>query len=244
LGRVSAPYGAEGLFDEGFRGADEDLDRLLRDDHGTVTEELNTSHHALALPLLKLVEVRHRGYPEVMIFGGYRYQLKWDPSQGPQSSPFHDGTWTDLDYELTNLDTGTTFKFSGLVPIMIYLYGFYEGKGTSYRVPPELIHAMFPFLKGQRGPHATPFSPYEDLLEVSGASWKRRTWINGLILQATGRRVRAQVEQRDGSMKELDYVLRRSQFREDGSQTIFGYQNTFQYLIRGNYLSRRGRGQE
>ena len=44
-----------------------------------------------------------------------------------------------MDFVVTNLDNQQSVEFSGLVPIMIERYGFYEGKGTKYRVEPLAI---------------------------------------------------------------------------------------------------------
>jgi len=59
--------------------------------------------------------------------------------KGFQYSPFDDKTKTNIDFTITNLDNKKMLKFSGLVPIMIERYGFYEGHGTPYRVEPAEI---------------------------------------------------------------------------------------------------------
>ena len=62
-------------------------------------------------------------------------------------SKLDDGTATSVDLLLTNLDNGKELQYSGLVPLMIERYGFYEGKGTPYRVEPSEVLEVFPFLK-------------------------------------------------------------------------------------------------
>ena len=48
---------------------------------------------------------------------------------------------------MSNLDNGKHLKFSFLVPLMIERYGFYEGRGTPYRVDPRQIVEVLDFLK-------------------------------------------------------------------------------------------------
>ena len=53
---------------------------------------------------------------------------------------------------VTNLETGVSLSYSLLVPQMIERYGFYEGKGTPYRVEPSTVLEVFDFLqKKERG---------------------------------------------------------------------------------------------
>ena len=54
-----------------------------------------------------------------------------------------------MDVTVENLDSGRKLKYSGLVPLMIERYGFYEGKGTSYRVEPRNVVEVFDFLKNE-----------------------------------------------------------------------------------------------
>ena len=49
-----------------------------------------------------------------------------------------------------NLDNGKKIAYSLLVPHMIERYGFYEGKGTPYRVEPRTVFQVLDFLK-QKG---------------------------------------------------------------------------------------------
>src|SRR5262249_7822102 len=63
--------------------------------------------------------------------------------------PFHDGDGTSFDIRLVNLTNGKGITFSGLLPSMIEKYGFYEGQGTSYRLPPREILEVLDFLKKQ-----------------------------------------------------------------------------------------------
>ncbi|HVJ81515.1 MAG TPA: hypothetical protein VNC50_10635, partial [Planctomycetia bacterium] len=68
-------------------------------------------------------------------------------AKGYQLSPFMDGTKTNRIATVHNLCNGKQVAFSLLVPDMIERYGFYEGKGTPYRVDPRTVVEALEFLK-------------------------------------------------------------------------------------------------
>ena len=59
---------------------------------------------------------------------------------------------TSEDAHVENLDNGKKINYSCLVPFMIERYGFYEGKGTPYRVEPRDVIEVFDFLKEIKKP--------------------------------------------------------------------------------------------
>ena len=54
---------------------------------------------------------------------------------------------TNCEATVWNLTSRKKLTYSLLVPHMIERYGFYEGKGTSYRVEPRAVLQVFDFLK-------------------------------------------------------------------------------------------------
>ena len=133
----------------GFLTADQKLIDVLVTDNEYVTNR-GLSHRALAIPLLQIsnraISVRNklwetRNFTDTVDFehAGTKWRVKLKESKGFQHSPFDDKTKTNFDFEVTNLYNGQSLKFSGLVPVMIERYGFYEGPGTSYRVEPSRI---------------------------------------------------------------------------------------------------------
>jgi hypothetical protein len=54
---------------------------------------------------------------------------------------------TNCDAAIENLSNGKKLSYSLLVPYLIERYGFYEGKGTSYRVAPQKALEVLDFLK-------------------------------------------------------------------------------------------------
>ncbi len=125
----------------GFLGEDERLIDVLVADNEFVRNR-GLEHRELAIPL---IQISNRA-TELGFFGPVEFEharTKWrvtvDASRGYQYSPFDDGTKTSVEFEVTNLGNERTLKFSGLVPLMIERYGFYEGEGTRYRVEPSDI---------------------------------------------------------------------------------------------------------
>jgi hypothetical protein len=70
-------------------------------------------------------------------------------SAGSQPSPFQDDTASGTNVTLQNLDNGKKLKYALLVPYMIERYGFYEGKGTPYRVDPRSVVEVLDFLEAR-----------------------------------------------------------------------------------------------
>ena len=137
----------------GFLGTDESLLAVLAADNALVVDELGLTHQALARPLRLLPAVerkrRARSLPPSgpFTYHGRRFSVDLVFYKGFQLSPFHDGTKTSIDAEVTNVDSGKKLRYSLLVPDMIERYGFYEGKGTSYRVDPKQVIEVLDFLK-------------------------------------------------------------------------------------------------
>ena len=83
-------------------------------------------------------------------YRGVRFTTVVKSVDGFQDSPFKDGTKTNSDVFLKNVDNGKTLAFSPLVPLMMERYGFYEGHGTSYRVDPKDIVDVLTFLSVEK----------------------------------------------------------------------------------------------
>jgi hypothetical protein len=73
-------------------------------------------------------------------------------SAGSQLSPFYDDTKANQEATVHNLDNGKKIAYSLLVPLMIERYGFYEGKGTPYRLEPSKTVEVLDFLKKKEKP--------------------------------------------------------------------------------------------
>lgn len=144
---------------KGFLGKDEKLLDVLAADNDFVLGKHGLTHQELArhLQILGAIAVRNLpkpGQPEWYVFQyhGVKFRSKAACYRGYQNSPFGDDAKANCDAVIENLDNGTKLGFSLLVPLLIERYGFYEGKGTPYRVDPAEVLALLPFLKKNQNP--------------------------------------------------------------------------------------------
>jgi hypothetical protein len=138
--------------DKGFLGPDEKLIDVLAADNRYVVDQLGLTHqevakHLHAMGTIGFWQGRHEKEEAQFIYHGRRFKVKIVSWRGFQFSPFLDETRTDSDATVQNLDNGKNLGYSLLVPYMIERYGFYEGKGTPYRVEPRQVVELFDFLK-------------------------------------------------------------------------------------------------
>ena len=160
--RPGAPGNAGSI--AGFLGRSERLLEIMAADNRFV-QNLGLTHQELVRPLLLLgyyARKNHRG--SEITLGGLTFTVRAKVYTTPQYSPFHDGTAEGTDVTIINKKTGCGLTYSLLVPLMIERYGFYEGKGTSYRVDPRMI---IDILRTEKSPEAgghqrLPFEPAND----------------------------------------------------------------------------------
>lgn len=137
----------------GFLGKRESLLAVLAEDNDFVRSR-GLTHQEIALHLKYLVALFQHIIPNsseenhfTFVYHGREYRLGWEFFMGDQGSPFNDGTKASGDMHVTNLKNGKRIFFSLLLPEMIERYGFYEGRGTRYRLDPSQILEVFDFLK-------------------------------------------------------------------------------------------------
>ena len=138
----------------GFLGDKERLLEIMAADNDWVVKARLT-HQEIARHL-RVLAVVSQGESKPFIYHGTRLRAKKIQYDGFQESPFKDGTKASVDVALENLDNGEWIRYSELVPMMIERYGFYEGKGTQYRVDPKQVVKLLSFL--EVGDEAKPAS--------------------------------------------------------------------------------------
>lgn len=137
----------------GFLGPDEKLLDVLAADNRYVVDELGLTHQELAKHLHAIGAIgrwqwwQHRKETYEFVYRGRRFKVATVVTKGFQPSPFEDGTQSGTNVTVENLVTGKKLTYGLLVPYMIERYGFYEGKGTSYRVEPSVVLEVFDFLE-------------------------------------------------------------------------------------------------
>jgi hypothetical protein len=139
----------------GFLGKDEKLLDVLAADNRYIVEDKGLTHREIAKHLhilgalgLKLKAVGRKSMP--FRYHGKRFQIEMLITRGFQESPFQDDTKSGSVATLDNLDNDKQVRYALLVPHMIERYGFYEGKGTPYRVEPQKILEVLDFLTAKK----------------------------------------------------------------------------------------------
>ncbi len=133
----------------GFLGKDESLLEILAADNRFVVETKGLTHQELGkhLHIVGAIAVKHaQDNPYEFLYHGKRFKATAKTFPNFVESPFDDGTRANAAVNLWNVASGKTIAFSTLVPHIVERYGFYEGKGTTYRVEPQAILDAFDFL--------------------------------------------------------------------------------------------------
>ncbi len=140
--------------EKGFLGPDERLLEVLVEDNRYVVEELSLTHQELARHLHVVAGIGAKFNNQEFLYHGRPFKVTGMDlsSKGYQLSPFYDDTKTNQEATVHNLDNGKKIEYSLLVPHMIERYGFYEGKGTPYRLEPRKVLEVFDFLKKREKP--------------------------------------------------------------------------------------------
>jgi len=153
IARLESEMRPKKLSNAGFLGPDEKLVEVMAADNQYVVEELGLTHQELARHLhamgviAKMLMSKGANPPPVeFVYHGRRFKALRIDTRGIQPSPFEDDTKSGSNVEVENLDNGKKFRYGLLVPYMIERYGFYEGKGTPYRLDPRVALEVFDFL--------------------------------------------------------------------------------------------------
>jgi hypothetical protein len=131
----------------GFLGHDESLVDVLAEDNEFVLRDVNLTHQELAKHLNVIIAAYYvLGREFEVRYHGRTFKAKIEQYMGNQESPFGDGELSGAEITIRNRSNGKELWFSALLPSMIERYGFYEGKGTRYRLDPRDIIEVFDFL--------------------------------------------------------------------------------------------------
>ena len=134
----------------GFLGVEERLWDVLTADNKYVIDELGRTHQELARHLLVLGAVAQKeaaAETKEITYHGRKFKVKAKTFKAFVRSPFDDGTRTNCEVTVENVQSGKKLTYSLLVPQMVERDGFYEGKGTRYRVEPCTIVEVLDFLE-------------------------------------------------------------------------------------------------
>jgi hypothetical protein len=139
----------------GFLGKDEKLLDVLAMDNKYVVDEQGLAHRELArhLHLLGAIGFWQKANKQEgaeFVYHGRRFKVTVQSAKGFQPSPFYDDTRSNSNATVVNVATGKRLTYGLLVPYMVERYGFYEGRGTPYRLEPRAVLEVLDFLKGKQ----------------------------------------------------------------------------------------------
>jgi hypothetical protein len=128
---------------DGFLGDDpRPLEEILAADNSTVVG-LGTSHEAIADRLDTIYE-RARTALGKAIPVNDRLTARFREAMGRIPSPWPgDGIFPKGEVELTDGETGRTLRFTALSIHLIRAHGFYQGRGSPYRLDPAELADLF-----------------------------------------------------------------------------------------------------
>lgn len=128
----------------GFLGDDtRPLNEIIQDDT-IVLDRLGRTKEEVAKRMEKLTQASWDSYLEGILVEG-KYQVQTEVYRGRMPCPFgHPGIYRKAVTTLTNQGNGITVVWTSLSMHMIGAHGFFEGRGSAYRLEPEtLVKALF-----------------------------------------------------------------------------------------------------
>ncbi len=123
-------------------------EELVRDNDYVLSN--GTTHQDIAKCLRYAIRHVQKDFGNAFSLFGNKYSIDATLMMGTVDSPFMDGTngeGASGSRVIKNLTNGKIIDFTPLHLDLIERWGFYEGRGTYYRLEPEDILGVFPFLK-------------------------------------------------------------------------------------------------
>ena len=125
-----------GISRSGFLGSDtRHIHDIIREDE-RILYRLGIDCESIAENLQDFIEEGKKGLETWVSKGAYEVQVRWQ--RGMLPCPFGEpGLHHKLIANLRNTRTRKTIRFSQLNVHMIRAHGFFEGKGSAFRIEPE-----------------------------------------------------------------------------------------------------------
>jgi len=126
-------------FGHGFLGDDSrKLIQILNDDQKAV-KALGLTDELIAKKLRVVTEKAKRGFGDPVIVDD-KFEVKAEGARGKLPCPWgHPGLYNKTYIVLKKIETGETLVWSDLAVHMIEEHGFYQGRGSPYRIDPRVV---------------------------------------------------------------------------------------------------------
>ena len=123
----------------GFLGADRRSLRAILEDDDQRVAALGLTHGAIAERMRYLTAAGRRGLGSTVVVEEI-YEVRVDEARGVLPCPWpHPGVFPKAIVFLQRLDTNESISWAELQIHLIGAHGFYEGKGSPYRLSPEKL---------------------------------------------------------------------------------------------------------
>ncbi|UCD71449.1 MAG: hypothetical protein JSW70_00235 [Syntrophobacterales bacterium] len=124
---------------EGFLGKDpRKLIEILTEDQGTVNS-LGLSHGTIAQRLKGITERARSGWGDPVVVED-KFEVEVEEARGKIPCPWgHPGLYPKTHVKLKKRETGEVLIWSDLSIHLIEEHGFYQGKGSTYRLDPPKV---------------------------------------------------------------------------------------------------------
>lgn len=122
---------------EGFLGTDRrDLQEILEDDNGIV-KRMHLTHQRIAHRMNEFRQRGEKGLGEFISIEPH-FEVRVDTVRGKLPCPFlHPGIYRKANTTVRNTKLGREITYTDLHIHMIEAHGFYEGKGSQFRLEPK-----------------------------------------------------------------------------------------------------------
>ncbi len=111
------------------------LIEILTDDLGTV-HALGLTHEAVADRLERITDAARKGLGDPILLEG-RFRTEVQEARGKLPCPWgHPGLYRKSLVSLFRVDTGESLQWTDLSIHLVRAHGFYQGKGSAYRLEP------------------------------------------------------------------------------------------------------------
>jgi len=123
----------------GFLGNDDRklIDILIEDD--AVVKRMDLTHEDIAQKMIYFKDKGLKGLGEFIKVPPH-FEVRVDSVRGKIPCPFGDpGVFKKINTTVKNLDKNMEITYTDLNIHMIYAHGFYEGKGSDFRLEPKKI---------------------------------------------------------------------------------------------------------
>jgi hypothetical protein len=136
LDRIQHEMHPGAIVRDGFLGTDARKLAEVLDADAAAVRRLGVSHGAIAARMRELSRAGERGLGQDVDVGGV-FEVRVDSVRGKLPCPFgHEGLYSKKNTTVRRADTGEELTFTDLGVHMIEAHGFYEGKGSPFRVDP------------------------------------------------------------------------------------------------------------